>query len=181
MKLLSTINLSSFNAVFISWNTNASKRYLLFKLENLSFIFFYVPLSIIKVEILELENKYLKFWGSKTSEIESFLSFITGIKSSSLCKKKIILKGLGYKIQYDKSNNCLSFKLGYSHLISLRVPDGLQFVKIGKTYLIISGYDPSLLGNFLYRIKRLRFPDSYKGKGFWQKYEKKTLKLFKKK
>jgi ribosomal protein L6P/L9E len=61
------------------------------------------------------------------------------------------------------------------------VPNGVDLVKVGKNYLILSGVEPVLLGNFITSIQRLRFPDAYKGKGFWKKYEKRTLKLFKKK
>ena len=97
-------------------------------------------------------------------------------------KKKIIsLKGLGLKINYSISTKSLNFKLGYSHLLFIQIPPGVDLVKIGKNYIILSSFDLSLLGNFLSKVQHLRFPDAYKGKGFWKKYEKRKLKLFKKK
>jgi hypothetical protein len=38
-----------------------------------------------------------------------------------------------------------------------------------------------LIGNFIDKIVSLKTPDSYKGKGFWLKYEARTLKIIKKK
>ena len=44
----------------------------------------------------------------------------------------------------------------------------------------LEGFDPVAVGNFATKIKSLKFPDTYKGKGFWYKNEVKVLKEIKK-
>lgn len=93
-------------------------------------------------------------------------------------KKKLILKGLGFKISMAENN--LEFKLGYSHAIKIPIPEDEIFVKIEKNVITIEGFDSTQVGNFVTKIKNLRLPDSYKGKGFWYKNESIILKEVKK-
>jgi large subunit ribosomal protein L6 len=94
-------------------------------------------------------------------------------------KKKLILKGLGFKISMDDNNN-LELKLGYSHIIKLPIPEDDIVVKIEKNAITIEGFDSIQVGNFTTKIRNLRVPDSYKGKGFWYKNESIILKEVKK-
>ena len=94
-------------------------------------------------------------------------------------KKKLMLKGLGFKIELLEKNSTLSLKLGYSHLIFLKIPKNLSLY-FSKKILIIEGYDLAAVGNFANNIRNLRFPDSYKEKGFWFKTENRILKEIKK-
>lgn len=105
-----------------------------------------------------------------------FLNFLK--KLNSLNRKKLFLTGLGLKISLIDSN-LLSFKLGFSHLVNLKVPISIKVFVI-KNNLYLESYNPALLGTFSNIIKNLKFPDSYKGKGFWFKSEKKKLKPVKK-
>jgi hypothetical protein len=170
------IKLSNIDSIFIC--SIRHKRYLLIKKEPHLINFLLITPEIENICII---NKTLLLVKSTTTP-PSFLTSLLLLKNACLTlKKKLVLKGLGFKIAYSDGTRTLNFKLGYSHLVFLSLPTGVDLVKIGKNYLIVSGVDPSLLGNFVTSIQRLRFPDSYKGKGFWKKYEKKSLKLFKKK
>lgn len=100
-------------------------------------------------------------------------------KLNKTFKKKLILKGLGYRITLSE-NKKIELKLGFSHLIKLTIPENLR-VKARKNFMSVEGNDKVLLGNFVDKIVSLKSPDSYKGKGFWFKYQKKTLKIIKKK
>ena len=170
------INLLNIDSIFIC--SIRQKRYLLIKKEpNLINFLLITP----EIENLCIINK-TRLLVKSTTTSSNFLTSLLLLKNACLIlKKKLVLKGLGFKIAYSGGTRTLHFKLGYSHQVSLALPTGVDLVKIGKNYLIVSGVDPSLLGNFITSIQRLRFPDSYKGKGFWKKYEKKSLKLFKKK
>jgi len=105
-----------------------------------------------------------------------FLNFLK--KLNSLSRKKIFLTGLGLKITLI-DQNLLSFKLGFSHLVNLKIPASIKVFVI-KNNLYLESYNPALLGTFSNIIKNLKFPDDYKGKGFWFKSEKKKLKPVKK-
>lgn len=94
-------------------------------------------------------------------------------------KKKIFLKGLGYKVTLDK--NKLIFKLNFSHLIELDVPSYITKVTINKTNLVFESIDPVLLGSFVEKIYNFKPKDSYKGKGFSLTTKAVPLKEIKKK
>ena len=95
-------------------------------------------------------------------------------------KKKLVLKGLGFKIMLTDDNKILELKLGYSHIIKVNVPYDEITLKVEKNSLLVQGFDPIQVGNFISKIQQLKFPDSYKGKGFWCKNESITLKEVKK-
>lgn len=97
-------------------------------------------------------------------------------------QKKIFFKGLGFKMKYsDFRKDKLELKLGFSHLITLVIPKKqIKVFLIKKNRLAIEGFNYTLVGNFTEKIRMLRFPDSYNGKGFWYKNEFKTLKQIKK-
>jgi hypothetical protein len=176
MTIATRIKLAADNQIFLGYIRQT--RYLLFKKEPLSIKFLLLTPEIEAILI----HRNGELTVRHTPPNSTLLNLVSLIKESCvLLKKKLLLKGLGFKITCSTNKQTLTFKLGYSHLVSLGVPCGVSLVKIGKNYLIFSGFDSSLLGNFITAIQRLRFPDVYKGKGFWKKYEKKTLKLFKKK
>ncbi|MGX7590785.1 50S ribosomal protein L6 [Candidatus Karelsulcia muelleri] len=84
-------------------------------------------------------------------------------------KKDLELKGVGYKVALDNEKKVLEFNLGYSHNIVMNFPKDLK-VEIKnetnqKTRIILMSYDKQLLGIFAAKIRSLRKPDPYKGKG----------------
>ena len=100
--------------------------------------------------------------------------------STKVYKKKLFLKGLGFKIFYNKELNTLDFKLGFSHNTTFPLPSSIGAL-INKNVLTLESKDIVLLGNILNRIRLLKTPDIYKGKGFWYKNEIINLKPIKKK
>lgn len=139
--------------------------------------YFFIPYNINCV--LEKEVLVLK---SSEQELElnfvyhSILSFFRSVVNP--VKKTLKLKGLGFRITLHK--NLLELKLGFSHLKSIRVPSILNVI-IKKNIISVEGVDAAVVGNFISKIKSLKQPDAYKGKGFWYKYEKESFKTIKKK
>ena len=83
---------------------------------------------------------------------------------SSGWSKTLELVGVGYKAQL--SGNDLLLSLGFSHQIKFPAPAGITFTindKEGK--IIVSGIDKQLVGETAAKIRRLRPPEPYKGKG----------------
>ncbi|MEY5042654.1 MAG: hypothetical protein RLZZ414_2218 [Bacteroidota bacterium] len=105
-----------------------------------------------------------------------FLKFLR--KVTQLKRVKLILVGLGFK-GIILETNILSFKLGFSHVVNIRIPASVKVV-IVKNSLYLEGSNPQVLGNFANQIKHLKYPDNYKGKGFWFRSEKRKLKPVKK-
>lgn len=95
-------------------------------------------------------------------------------------KKKLFLKGLGFKIFYDKTSHSLNFKLGFSHSVLFSLPSNV-FVSLNKTTLLLESKNNVVLGDITNKIKLLKIPDVYKGKGFVIKNEFIRSKPIKKK
>ena len=90
----------------------------------------------------------------------------------------LVLKGLGLKSKLN--NKILELKLGFSHKCNIAIDEEIR-VRIKKNLIFLQSIDKEKLGNFLYKIKSLKLPDIYKGKGIWYKDEKIELKIIKKK
>jgi len=94
--------------------------------------------------------------------------------------KKLIFKGLGLKASLIEEEKILELKLGFSHLIRLPIPENKIKIKIIKNGLLIFGHNLVTVCNFMYKIKSLKLPNIYKGKGIWYKNEIIHLKEIKK-
>ncbi len=60
-------------------------------------------------------------------------------------------------------------QLGFSHDINFDIPEGIKVVVEKQTILKINGYDKQLVGEVASKIKSLRPPEPYKGKGIKEK------------
>jgi ribosomal protein L6P/L9E len=127
--------------------------------------------------VLEAENKdayalMLLVYNSMSNYLKSLLNPV---------KRTLKLKGLGFRINIIKDLNIIEFKLGFSHLKRIKIPSDEINAMVQKNTLFLEGRDTVLMGNFLNKIRSLKIPDIYKGKGFWYKYQKECFKVIKKK
>lgn len=73
------------------------------------------------------------------------------------------IHGIGYRAELKGKS--IVFNLGYSHPIDFPLPDGVS-AKVDKNNVVrISGIDKQLIGQTAARIRQLRPPEPYKGKG----------------
>ena len=70
---------------------------------------------------------------------------------------------MGYRAQVQGKN--LNLALGYSHEVSYPVPEGIQIACPRPTEIVVSGIDKQLVGETAAKIRKLRKPEPYKGKG----------------
>jgi large subunit ribosomal protein L6 len=73
------------------------------------------------------------------------------------------LVGVGYRAAMK--GQALSMQLGFSHDVDLKPPAGISFAVPRQTEIKISGIDKQLVGETAARIRRIRPPEPYKGKG----------------
>jgi large subunit ribosomal protein L6 len=78
-------------------------------------------------------------------------------------EKKMEIHGTGYRVVVKGSD--LEFALGYSHLITIKAPQGISFIVENPTRFAVQGIDKQLVGEVAANIRKLRKPDPYKGKG----------------
>jgi large subunit ribosomal protein L6 len=79
-------------------------------------------------------------------------------------EKTLILEGVGFRIV--KEGNDLVLNLGFSHPVKFKAPDGITFEVEKNTILKVKGFDKALVGQVAAKIRSLKKPEPYKGKGF---------------
>jgi len=79
-------------------------------------------------------------------------------------EKKLEIVGVGYRV-LSKGPTQLEFQLGYSHSIVFDAPEGITFAVESPTKLGVIGIDKQLVGETAAKIRKLRKPEPYKGKG----------------
>jgi large subunit ribosomal protein L6 len=79
-------------------------------------------------------------------------------------EKKLEIVGVGYRV-LSKGPTQLEFQLGYSHPIIFDAPEGITFTVETATRLGVQGIDKQLVGEVAAKIRKLRKPEPYKGKG----------------
>ncbi|MFD1190482.1 MULTISPECIES: 50S ribosomal protein L6 [Phenylobacterium] len=89
------------------------------------------------------------------------------------------LVGVGYRAAMKGS--ALSMQLGFSHEVDVPPPEGISFAVPKQTEIKISGIDKQAVGEIAARIRRIRPPEPYKGKGVRYAGEKVRRKEGKKK
>ncbi|MBI3780895.1 MAG: 50S ribosomal protein L6 [candidate division NC10 bacterium] len=78
-------------------------------------------------------------------------------------EKKLEMVGVGYRASLQGRN--LTLMLGYSHPIVYPLPEGIKVEVENQNLLTISGSDKQQVGEVAAKIRSLRPPEPYKGKG----------------
>ena len=84
-------------------------------------------------------------------------------------KKELEINGVGYKFTIQGNN--LAINAGYSHVVNVKVPEGLTIESPSLTELVISGIDKQKVTEFAAVVRRVRGPEPYKGKAIKYKDE----------
>ena len=121
----------------------------------------------IKVELKDSEIEFTRSNDLKTNRALHGLSralvqnMIIGV--SQEFKKTLDIVGVGYRAEMKGSN--LLLNIGYSHPIYFIPPAGIKLESPVPTQIIISGIDKQLVGQVAAKIRSIRKPEPYKGKG----------------
>lgn len=91
--------------------------------------------------------------------------------------KELVLNGVGYRVALQ--GNKLVLNIGYKHPIELEIPSDLKVETPSATEIKIFGIDKQKVGLFASRIRALRPPEPYKGKGIRYKDEQVRRKVVK--
>lgn len=77
-------------------------------------------------------------------------------------EKSLEFVGIGYKVSL--AGKTVKMEVGFSHSVEFNLPEGIEG-KVEKQTLTLSGIDKALVGETAARIRRVRPPEPYKGKG----------------
>ncbi len=102
------------------------------------------------------ENKALH--GLTRALLQNMINGVTTAYS-----KTLDIVGVGYRAELKGKN--LLLNIGYSHPIFFMPPDGVTLQTPVQTQIIISGIDKQLVGLVAAKIRSIRQPEPYKGKG----------------
>ncbi|HVU06586.1 MAG TPA: 50S ribosomal protein L6 [Candidatus Paceibacterota bacterium] len=105
-------------------------------------------------------------WGTYASHLKNM---IKGVNAGFT--KKLIIEGIGFKS--DVKGAKLALSLGFSHPIDLDIPKDLK-VTADKNVITITGVSNEKVGEFASKIRALKKPEPYKGKGI--RYEGEVIR-----
>lgn len=122
-------------------------------------------------------NLESRLYGSLQRKLDAF---IYGI--SYIYVRRLIFVGVGYRARFDQNDSkTLILRLGYSHEISLKIPDHISLRIVKRNNIIINSNDFEGLCQFAYKVRSYRKPEPFKGKGVVLKGEQIRRKEGKKK
>ena len=118
--------------------------------------------NVISVERPSDNKLHRSLHGTTRSVISNMVSGVTEGFAKSLD-----LVGVGYRA--NKTGNKLVLNVGYSHPVEITPEEGIEFDVPSNTKIIVKGIDKELVGATAAKIRSVRLPEPYKGKGI--KYE----------
>lgn len=77
-------------------------------------------------------------------------------------EKKLEMEGVGYRVSQERED--LVMQVGFSHPVRFSAPSGIRFF-VEKNVITVSGVRKDLVGEITARIRAIRPPEPYKGKG----------------
>lgn len=137
-------------------------------------LFLKLPLGV-KVEISQEEVRVIPEQNTmdKGGTIRQLIdNMIKGVTDG--WSKTLEIQGTGFRAQM--AGDKLVMFLGFSHPVEITPPEGISFsVAEQQRKIIISGADKALVGETVAKIKAIKPPDAYKGKGI--RFENEYIKL----
>ena len=88
-------------------------------------------------------------------------NMVTGVSTGF--EKRLNITGVGYRAQLDGKD--LVLNMGYSHPVKMITPDELAVKVESPTSVLVTGTQKDLVGEFAAKIRAVRPPEPYKGKG----------------
>lgn len=97
------------------------------------------------------------FWGLSRTLI---FNMIEGVLKGH--QKQLEIQGVGYRANLEGED--LVLQVGFSHPVNIKKPEGINFA-VEKNIITISGIEKELVGQVAAKIREVRKPEPYKGKG----------------
>jgi large subunit ribosomal protein L6 len=88
-------------------------------------------------------------------------NMVTGVTEGY--EKRLEIQGVGYRAALRGSD--LELQVGYSHPVVISAPEGIQFEVPAPTQVVVRGTSKQAVGEVAARVRKVRPPEPYKGKG----------------
>jgi len=116
----------------------------------------------ISIKPKKINQNSKRLWGMNRSLINNAI-----IGYSKGYEKTLELSGVGFRATLKGKQ--LNLQLGFSHDINFDIPEGVKISVEKQTIIKINGTDKQQIGMVVSKIKSLRPPEPYKGKGIKEK------------
>jgi large subunit ribosomal protein L6 len=89
-------------------------------------------------------------------------NMVTGVTEGFA--KRLVINGVGFRAEVQ--GDTLTLQVGYSHPVQMQAPEGISF-EVDRTgrFITVSGNEKDLVGEIAARIRAVRKPEPYQGKG----------------
>ena len=126
-----------------------------------------VSIAEDRIEILPVDEsgEARAQWGLSRSLVANMVDGV-----SKGFRRHLELAGVGYRA--SKQGSKLVLTVGYSHPVEIEPPEGIGFEVPNPTNVFVNGYDKETVGAVAAKIRGVRPPEPYKGKGIHYKDEK---------
>jgi large subunit ribosomal protein L6 len=88
-------------------------------------------------------------------------NMVTGVTEGF--EKRLEIQGVGYRAALRGRD--IELQVGYSHPVSITAPEGIEFEVPSPTEVVVKGNSKQAVGEMAARIRKVRPPEPYKGKG----------------
>jgi large subunit ribosomal protein L6 len=78
-------------------------------------------------------------------------------------EKRLEIQGVGYRAALRGKD--IELSVGYSHSVTIKAPEGIEFEVPQPTQIVVRGNSKQVVGETAARIRKVRPPEPYKGKG----------------
>ena len=126
---------------------------------------FNIPTDVVlKIEANEIRVE--KAESAPTAALQGVIrsqvqNMVTGVTTGFV--KELDIVGVGYRAA--AKGNVLSLTVGFSHAVDYKLPEGIQAKVEGNTHIVLTGSDKMLIGMTADKIRGIRPPEPYQGKG----------------
>lgn len=112
--------------------------------------------------VLETQDESKKNMAMKGLTRSLVNNMVVGVGSGF--QKKLIVEGVGYRVAVEGSK--LILNVGYSNPVNFSLPEGVSATMVDKTNIVmLESNDKELLGLTAAKVREVRKPEPYKGKG----------------
>ena len=112
----------------------------------------------ISIKPKQINKDTKRLWGMNRSLLNNAI-----LGASKGYEKNLELSGVGYRASIKDKK--LNLQLGFSHDINFDIPDEVKIIVEKQTLIKISGFDKQQVGEIAAKVKSIRPPEQYKGKG----------------
>ena len=112
----------------------------------------------VSIKPKKINQDTKRLWGMNRSLVNNAI-----IGTSKGYNKTLELNGVGFRANLKGKQ--LNLQLGFSHDVNFDVPESIKIIVEKQTIIKISGSDKQEVGMVASKIKSLRKPEPYKGKG----------------